>query len=106
MMAAALLLCAIDHPGSERGCKQCVKQVLEKVADRLGHTPAICRTSYIHPRLLEDFTAKRLARTLAPLVRRRLRQHKSRDDIAVEALRLIEPVVARYLATSQAKRRA
>ena len=80
--------------------------LLEKVADRLGHTPTICRTSYVHPRLLEDFTANKLARTLAPLVRRRLRQHKSRDDIAVEALRLIEPVVARYLGTTQAKRRA
>jgi DNA topoisomerase-1 len=105
-MAAALLLCAIEHPGSDRGCKKCIKGVLEKVADRLGHTPTICRTSYVHPRLLEDFSANRLARTLAPLVRRRLRQHKSRDEIAVEALRMIEPVVARYLATSQVKRRA
>ncbi|HEY5925655.1 MAG TPA: hypothetical protein VIV11_28410, partial [Kofleriaceae bacterium] len=92
-MAAALLLCAIEHPGTQRGCKQAIKHVLEKVADRLGHTPTICRTSYIHPRLLEDFTANRLTRTLAPLVRRRLRQHKSRDDIGGEALRLIEPVV-------------
>jgi DNA topoisomerase-1 len=105
-MAAALLLCALDHPSTVRGCRQCIKQVLEQVADRLGHTPTVCRTSYVHPRLFEDFTANRLARTLAPLVRRRLRHHRSRDEIAVEALRLIEPVVARYLATSQAKRRA
>jgi DNA topoisomerase-1 len=105
-MSAALLLCAIDHPGSQRGCKQCIKEVLEKVADRLGHTPTVCRTSYVHPRLIEDFSANQLSRTLAPLVRRRLRQHKSRDEIAVEALRLIEPVVARYLATTAAKRRA
>ncbi|HEY5948429.1 MAG TPA: hypothetical protein VIV40_23190, partial [Kofleriaceae bacterium] len=105
-MAAAMLLCAIDHPGTQRGCKQSIKAVLEKVADRLGHTPTICRTSYVHPRLFEDFTANRLARTLAPLVRRRLRQHKAKDEIAVEALRAIEPVVARYLAATQAKRRA
>jgi DNA topoisomerase I len=105
-MAAAVLFCALDHPGTQRGCKQCIKGVLEKVADRLGHTPAVCRSSYIHPRLLEDFTANRLARTLAPLVRRRLRQHKSRDDIAVEVLRTVEPVVARYLATSVGRRRA
>jgi DNA topoisomerase-1 len=105
-MAAAMLLCAIDHPGSERACKTCIKSVLEKVADRLGHTPTICRTSYVHPRLIEDFTANRLARTLAPVVRRRLRQHKASDEIAVEALRTVEPVVTRYLATSLAKRRA
>ena len=105
-MAAAVLLCAIDHPGTQRGCKQCIKDVLERVADRLGHTPTICRTSYVHPKLLEDFTANKLARTLAPLVRRRLRQSKSRDQIAVEVLRTVEPVVARYLAQAAARRRA
>jgi len=105
-MAAAMLLCAIDYPGSERACKSCIKEVLERVAHRLGHTPAVCRSSYIHPRLLEDFTANQLARTLVPLVRRRLRQHKIHDEIAVDALRAVEPVVARYLATSAAKRRA
>jgi DNA topoisomerase-1 len=105
-MAAAMLLCAVEHPGSERGCKQCIKGVLEKVADRLGHTVAICRSSYVHPRLLEDFTANRLARTLAPMVRRRLRQHTSRDEIAVDALRAVEPAVARYFATTATRRRA
>jgi DNA topoisomerase I len=105
-MAAAMLLCALEHPGTERGCKQCIKAVLDKVATRLGHTPTICRTSYVHPRLFDDFTANKLASTLVPLVRRRLRQHKVADEIAVEALRAIEPVVARYLATTQAKRRA
>lgn len=105
-MAAAMLLCAIDHPGTARGCKRCIKAALEQVADRLGHTPTICRTSYVHPRLLEDFTANRLARTLAPLVRRRLRQHRPSDEIEIEALRAIEPVVARYLATTAVKRRA
>jgi DNA topoisomerase I len=105
-MSAAMLLSALDYPGTERACKKCIKAVLDKVADRLGHTPTICRTSYVHPRLFEDFTANKLARTLAPLVRRRLRQHKAGDEIAVEALRAIEPVVARYLATTQARRRA
>lgn len=79
--------------------------MLQKVADRLGHTPAICRTSYVHPRLIEDFTENRLARTLVPLERRRLRHHAG-DELAIEALRAIEPAVARYLATSLAKRRA
>lgn len=104
--SAALLSCALDYPGTERTCKKCVKAALEQVADRLGHTPTICRTSCVHPRLIEDFTANRLAATLVPLVRRRLRHHETRDQIAVEALRQIEPAVARYLATSLARRRA
>jgi DNA topoisomerase IB len=102
-MAAALLLSSLEHPGSERACKRCIKQVLDTVAERLGHTAAICKSSYIHPRLLEDFTADRMARTLAPLVRRRLRK-RPRDVIAVESLRAIEPAVARYLATKIRRR--
>lgn len=105
-MSAALLLSALDYPGSERACKKCVKAVLEQVADRLGHTPTICRTSYVHPRLIEDFTANRLATTLVPLVRRRLRGWDTGDAVTVEALRQIEPAVARYLATGLAHRRA
>ena len=104
-MAAAMLLCATEHPGTHAGCKRCVRAVLERVADRLGHTVTICRTSYVHPRLLEDFTANRLARTLAPPIRRRLRSRDSGDEIALEALRAAEPVVTRYLAQSIAKRR-
>jgi DNA topoisomerase I len=95
-MAAALLLCALDHPGSERACKTCIKRVLEQVADRLGHTPAICRASYVHPRLLEDFTNNRLARTLARALRRRVRDRDG-DVLDVEVLRTVEPIVARYL---------
>ena len=100
-MAAAMLLCALDHPGSDRACKRCVKEVLEQVADRLGHTVAICRSSYVHPRLLEDFAANRLARTLAPLVRRRLRGRMTLD---LTNLRAVEGAVARYLAPKKRRR--
>jgi len=101
-MAAALLLCAIEHPGSERACKRCINEALAKVAGKLGHTVAICRSSYVHPRLLEDFASDRLARTLAPAVRRRAHG----ESIGVDALRAIEPAVARYLASAKVKRRA
>lgn len=100
-LGAALLLSSLDHPGSARGCKRCIKQVLEQVAARLGHTVTICRTSYVHPRLLEDFTEDRLARTLARQIRRRVRELDSTEPvtstITIAALRAIEPIVARYL---------
>jgi DNA topoisomerase-1 len=96
-LGAALLLCATEHPGSERACKKAIKQVLEQVADRLGHTVTICRTSYVHPRLLEDFAQNRLARSLARQIRRRVRHPDPAEPITIEALRAIEPIVARYL---------
>jgi DNA topoisomerase I len=98
-MAAALLLCGIDHPGSERACKRSINDVLRRVADRLGHTPAICRASYVHPRLFEDFTSNRLGRSLGKAVRRRV--STTRPTLDVEALQAVEPVVARYLAAAR-----
>jgi DNA topoisomerase-1 len=99
-MAASVLLCAMEHPGSERVTKRCINDVLRQVADRLGHTPAICRASYVHPRLFEDFTANRLARTLSTAVRRRVAHHDG-DPLGVEALRAVESVVARYLSVAR-----
>ena len=97
--AAALLLCELEPPRAARACRSCVKRVLEQVASRLGHTVAICRSSYVHPRLVEDFTAHRLARELRAEVTRRLRRAHLRDGaISVAALRAVEPAVARYLA--------
>ncbi|HMG21357.1 MAG TPA: hypothetical protein VK607_08580, partial [Kofleriaceae bacterium] len=75
------------------------------VAQQLGHTPAVCRASYIHPRVIDDFTADKLG-TLA----RRLggRRRLATSPFAVDTLRAIEPVVARYLraAVPRAARRA
>lgn len=103
-LGAALLLSATEHPGSARECKRCIKEVLEAVADRLGHTPTICRTSYVHPQLLEDFIANRF--TLARAIQRRLppRIGEPGEAIAIDALRAIEPVVARYLDTRRRPR--
>ncbi|HEY6036271.1 MAG TPA: hypothetical protein VIV58_18470, partial [Kofleriaceae bacterium] len=104
-LGAALLLCATEYPGSVAGCKRCVKQVLEIVAGKLGHTPAVCRSSYIHPRVIDDFNHDKLAGQLARQIRRRVGEVEvSPGAIDVETLRAIEPVVARYL-DRQARRR-
>ena len=81
-MAAALLLCACPEPS-----KRAAKQVIERVAEQLGHTPAVCTKSYIHPRLLEDFATNTLSLP-----------HTRAADLTVEAMRKIERKVAHYLA--------
>lgn len=96
-MAAALLLCALDHPGSERACKRCVNDMLKKVAAQLGHTPSVCRKSYIHPQVIDDFMSNRLAGRLAHSVRRQLREVDSDHPIDVTTLRAVERAVAHYL---------
>ena len=100
-LGAVLLLCVLEHPGTERGCKQCVVSVIEAVAERLGHTPSVCRKSYIHPRVIEDFHGNTLGAAVEKQVRRKLGRGveitTSADTISVMTLRAIEPVVAKYL---------
>jgi DNA topoisomerase-1 len=110
-LGAALLLCALERPEDARACKRCVNEVLAAVAERLGHTPAICRKSYVHPRLLDEFTATGLDPALARAIRRRLPERLARSvspcaaAIDVGVLRAIEPLVARYLDVAARKRR-
>jgi len=105
--AAAILLCELVPSGDQRSRKRCVAQVLATVADHLGHTPAVCRASYIHPRVIEDFSSGALG-ALARQIRRRLRggATTSTGAINVRALRAIEPLVARYLDGAPRRQRA
>ncbi len=107
-LGASMLLCALEHPGTIKGCKSCITSVLSAVAGKLGHTPTVCRSSYIHPRILEDFTSGKLGTELARQIRRRIGNDTvvSADAINVDALRAIEPVVARYLDKARRKQRA
>jgi DNA topoisomerase-1 len=91
--AALLVACA-------RAGVAAPKQVIAAVAEKLGHTPAVCKASYIHPRVLDDDR-------LAQAIRRRVGYDValSADSIQVETLRAIEPIVARALA-SRSKLRA
>ena len=59
--------------------------------------------SYIHPRLLEDFTADRLATHARAPAAAPARAIHERDAIDVDALRAVEPAVARYLAAPAAR---
>ncbi|WP_159712078.1 DNA topoisomerase IB [Geminicoccus flavidas] len=66
---AATVLCAFALSTSEAfetqsAAKRNLKQAIERVARRLGHTPTICRKSYIHPGLVEDYLAGELFQVL------------------------------------------
>lgn len=37
-----------------------VSAMFEKVAEQLGHTPAVCRQAYVDPQIIEDFLAGKL----------------------------------------------
>jgi DNA topoisomerase-1 len=107
-LGAAMMLCCLEHPEDARECKKCVNEVIEAVAEKLGHTTAVCRKSYIHPRVIDDFTSGALARRIGPQMKRRLHTAIAIDSSAIEvnALRAVEPLVARYLAPIARRRHA
>ena len=54
------LLCAVElaelgKPADDREAKRNILHAIRAVAEHLGNTPAVCRSSYIHPVVLESY---------------------------------------------------
>jgi DNA topoisomerase IB len=50
---AAIGLAVSTDAGSESARRRAVTRVVKEVADQLGNTPAVCRSSYIDPRIID-----------------------------------------------------
>ena len=50
---AAIGLSVSTHADSPTARKRAVTRVVKEVADKLGNTPAVCRSSYIDPRIID-----------------------------------------------------
>lgn len=61
---AAMALRELEEVTSEAQAKKNVMQAIERVAARLGNTPAICRKCYVHPDIIEAYMEGDLARNL------------------------------------------
>jgi DNA topoisomerase-1 len=54
-VSAAAALAEIEPPTSATEERTLANEVIATVANELGNTPAVCRASYIHPKVLTDF---------------------------------------------------
>jgi DNA topoisomerase IB len=52
---AAVELAVEPKPRSQAGIKRAINAAVKRVAEQLGNTPAVCRSSYIDPRMLDRF---------------------------------------------------
>jgi len=52
---AAVELAREEAPSTKGGGEQAIRAAVKRVAERLGNTPAVCRSSYIDPRVLDRF---------------------------------------------------
>ncbi|GAF60350.1 LOW QUALITY PROTEIN: hypothetical protein JCM18903_254 [Psychrobacter sp. JCM 18903] len=63
--------------------QQLVTDMVKSVADELGNTPAVCRTSYINPIIIERFLAGQFFEPYKQACRGRTKQHQSYEEKAL-----------------------
>ena len=52
---AALALADLGKADEEKSLKKNILNAVKKVAEQLGNTPAVCRSSYIHPTVIKSY---------------------------------------------------
>ncbi|MDM7459731.1 MAG: DNA topoisomerase IB, partial [Paracoccus sp. (in: a-proteobacteria)] len=85
---AALALAECEKTDSEAAAKRQLRDVIEKVAARLGNTPTICRQCYVHPQVIEAHLSGSLTLDL---------RQRIDDNLKHAALRPEEKQVLRFL---------
>jgi len=68
---AASILADLGPAGSRREAEKQVVLACKLVSSELGNTPAVCRSSYIHPVVLEKYLT---GKTIEPMMRRKPRK--------------------------------
>jgi DNA topoisomerase-1 len=91
---AARYLSGIGHTGSRTADRRHVREAIKAASQALGNTPAVCRKSYIHPRVFECFEAGESARPIA------LRGLRADEQLALALLARKAPSVAKLLKRS------
>jgi DNA topoisomerase I len=66
-LRAATILADLGPADTEREAEKNVVLTCKLVATELGNTPAVCRSAYIHPEVLESYLA---GNTIAPVMRK------------------------------------
>jgi DNA topoisomerase IB len=77
VLAATALAARADPTATPTARKRVVADAVKTVAAYLGNTPAVCRASYIDPRVIDSFHA---GSTIAPLIDRLPRGPDMADD--------------------------
>ena len=59
---ALILMCSLPVGDTDSARKAAIKLAIQQVASELGNTPAVCRSSYIHPGVFEAWARGALAK--------------------------------------------
>jgi len=89
-VAAAWALQEFEAFDSEAEAKRNVVAAIEKVAARLGNTPAVCRKCYVHPTVLEAYLEGSIPDSLARGARKLAARLEGLDPEEVALLALLQ----------------
>ncbi|USQ75367.1 DNA topoisomerase IB [Ornithinimicrobium cryptoxanthini] len=90
---AALYLAEAQEPASDTERRRILREVMSRVADDLGNTPAVARGSYVDPRVV---SAQESGRTIAAAIERVGSDNLDRPHVRAK----LERAVIRLLSTS------
>ncbi len=85
-LMAALALAEIGASEDEKQAKSNVARAVKRVAEHLGNTPTVCRTSYIHPTVLDAYLKGRTLEEFRPRKLRRVTRRQPEYDVEELAL--------------------
>jgi DNA topoisomerase-1 len=104
-LAAGKALAMQPSPASERDSRRLVTLCIKATAGLLGNTPAVCRSAYVHPAVIEAFAAGRLPPTFAEAEGEVYEQAilSFLDTLAADAAQLLDavPSADRHLASAE-----
>jgi DNA topoisomerase-1 len=90
-MLAALALHEFEKFDSEAQAKKNIMHAIEKVAQKLGNTPTICRKCYVHPAIIDAYLDGTMLHAL---------QQRAREEL-VHDMHSLSPEEAAVLALLQ-----
>ena len=88
-LLAAVELAELGCCENERQAKRNQVAAVKRVAERLGNTPTVCRSCYVHPSVLEAYARGRSIEEFRPRRTRRL-IHREQPEYSVEELALLK----------------
>ena len=105
LCAARLVEAAPAEAGTKAEQRRILSRCMREVAECLGNTPAVCRASYVNPRILAAYEADALPAKLPPFELTRIARRPGLSAVEREVLRLVD-VEKRRTVRAAEKRRA
>lgn len=75
-LLAAVALADLGKADDEKQAKKNVIKAVERVAERLGNTPTVCRASYVHPLVIESYLRGTTLEEFRPRAERRVQRQQ------------------------------